>query len=228
MAYRRQNTKNLDGMRHMPCSRGPEEQEMKQQKTNIVNLPHFKNKRVVAGTAAALSLLTLAIGLATVTAPKALITAKAELPERRLAMAFGPLANQPSSVNVASILNTFQSPNSILGLNSVASQIQSRMQGLIPAGTPVWDGYGQLPGAIGTAGFNPSFSFDTSSCNIVPVTIPSRFSPSADLPTVWCGAVSNQTQPAMASNGVASPSISAPESDQARTIQFSPASRPAL
>ncbi|MFL5813810.1 MAG: hypothetical protein ACJ763_09555 [Bdellovibrionia bacterium] len=138
--------------------------------------------------AAQISLVTLA--LAIVAVPQHHLAKTHRQATRGLAAAFGQYANLPGSVNVASILNTFQSPNNILPMNALFNQIQSQMLAGIPAGTPVWDGHGQLPGAVGTAGFNPSFHFDSSGCNVLPMTFYDVYQPSVNLPTVWCGAVS--------------------------------------
>jgi len=195
---------------------------MKSQKTPIKSMKKTPNVQAF-GVTATLSLAALAMTLATMNSPK-MLTADTRAPQRGLAAAFGNLANPPSSVNVASILNTFQTPSSLLGLNQMTSQIQARMQSAVPAGTPVWDGQGPLPGAIGSAGFSPSFSFDTSSCSVVSMTFYDVYMPAMNLPTVWCGAVSNQqTKPAqvsMAGLGDAS-------GDQPHAVQLGSA-RPAI
>lgn len=140
---------------------------------------------------------------------------------RGLAMAFGQYANLPSSVNVASVLNTFQTPSTLLPLTNMASQIQAQMQAGIPAGTPVWDGHGQLPGAVGTAGFNPTFQFDASGCNIVPMNFSSLYSPSMELPTVWCGAVAQgQTKATASLDGIGSGAGTLDGSHRSRAVQL--------
>jgi hypothetical protein len=138
--------------------------------------------------AAQISLAILALALAV--APQHYLAKNHRQASRGLAAAFGQYANLPSSVNVASILNTFQSPSNVLPMNGLFNQIQSQMLAGVPAGTPVWDGHGQLPGAVGSAGFNPSFHFDYSGCSTLPVTFYDVYQPSVSLPTVWCGAIS--------------------------------------
>jgi hypothetical protein len=142
---------------------------------------------------------------------------------RGIAMAFGEYANLPASVNVASIVNTFQTPSSLLSFANVASEVQSQMLAGSPAGTPFWDGHGPLPGAVGTGGFNPSFSFDYSGCSIVPVTFYSVFSPSSNLPTLWCGAIAQGLSKVAASSNGANSTNSANSASEAvptRAVQL--------
>jgi hypothetical protein len=117
-------------------------------------------------------------------------------PNRTLAVAFGSLALPSDSTNAAAVLQTFQNPNVVLPLSQISTQIQNRMQSTVPAGTPYWDGTGQMPGAIGTPGFSPKFTWDWSGCNTVSMTFYDVYSPAMTMPTIWCGAVSNQTKPA--------------------------------
>lgn len=191
----------------------------------------FQKRLAVSGWGSAIGLLTLAAALATAPFPKTL-TASARDPQRGLASSFGSLANQPTSLNVASVLNTFQTPQSLLGLNAVTSQIQARMQSAIPAGSPVWDGQGPLPGAVGTpGGFNPSFNITSSSCSIVPMTFYDVYAPSTELPTLWCGAISNLTTPALATSANDGASAAGPigndsaasSNSSGRAILFNPA-----
>jgi hypothetical protein len=142
---------------------------------------------VLKGVTAVFSLAAIAFALALI--PQHHLVSALRPATRGLAAAYMNYATSPSFVNVASIANTFQNPNTLLPMNTLFSQIQAQMQSGIPAGTPVWDGHGQLPGAVGTAGFNPSFHFDDSGCSTVPMTFYDVYQPSISLPTVWCGAV---------------------------------------
>jgi hypothetical protein len=156
---------------------------------------HLKN---LSGLTAALGLVALATGLGTM--EQGLVAIHKKEASRSLAAVFGPQANLPVSDNVAGIVQTFQTPQNLLPIAATVSQIQAQMNASVPAGTPYWDGQGPLPGSLGTADY-PTFKLDTSGCSMVPVTFYDVYSPSMNLPTVWCGAISNQTQPAMASGG---------------------------
>lgn len=178
-----------------------------------------KPKLIASGSAVAVALTAVSVFLATGSLPKALFV-NAREPQRNLASSFGSLAYPDERTNIAAVLNTFQAPQSLLGLNAVTSQIQARMQASAN-GVPTWDGQGPLPGAAGTpGGFTPSLDMSTSSCSIVPMTFNDVYAPSIELPTLWCGAISNLTVPAQAAPSVASSDLS---DDKPRAILFNPA-----
>jgi hypothetical protein len=179
--------------------------------TPIKNMPRRSENfargcEILKGVTTSMILALLAIGLSGFQQVKPYSRQTRQV-DRNPAEAFGPLANLPASTNIAGILQTFQTPSSLLPIADTVSQLQARMKASIPAGIPEWDGYGPLPGAIGSAEFNPimpSFNFE-SSCSTVPMTFYSVFSSSYSLPTVWCGAVSDQKKPAQADSDVESP-----------------------
>jgi hypothetical protein len=114
-------------------------------------------------------------------------------------MASMPVLNPSTgSKSVPNISSFFQTnTTSLLGLSQLSSRIQDQMNQSV-AGQKVWNGVGALPGA---ADFNPTPpSFDLSSaCSIVPMTFYDVYLPDVTMPTLWCGAISNRTQPATSS-----------------------------
>jgi hypothetical protein len=181
-----------------------------------------KPKLIASGSAVVMALAAVSIFLATHSLPQALL-ANVREPQRNLASSFGSLSYPDERTNIAAVLSTFQAPQSLLGINAVTSQIQARMQASAN-GVPTWDGQGPLPGAAGMpGGFTPSLDMSTSSCSIVPMTFNDVYAPSIELPTLWCGAVSNLTVPAQAAPSIAPSDSSVANSDQPRAILFNPA-----